>query len=109
MEKSRGCGWRTSIGAPRRYTSAIPRPEPTLKLPLMAEAGEALLNYLRRRPTEDKTFEKTFDPHMAPYRRLFLYSEVRRRLEAAGVKPPGEMRSSPYLPPCSRRQPEGEE
>jgi site-specific recombinase XerC len=28
-EKSRGCGSRTSIGEPKRYTSAIPRPGPT--------------------------------------------------------------------------------
>jgi integrase/recombinase XerD len=60
------------------------------KLPLMAEVGEALLNYLRRgRPKTDA--REIFIRMRAPYRRLSsLYSEVRRRLEAAGVKPPGK-------------------
>ena len=60
------------------------------KLPLMAEVGEALLNYLRRgRPKTD--VREIFIRTRAPYRRLSsLYSEVRRRLEAAGVKPPGK-------------------
>jgi integrase/recombinase XerD len=60
------------------------------QLPLMAEAGGALLNYLRRgRPQTD--VREIFIRTRAPYRRLSsLYSEVRRRLEAAGVKPLGK-------------------
>lgn len=60
------------------------------RLPLMAEVGGALLNYLRRgRPKTD--VREIFIRARAPYRRLSsLYSEVRRRLEAAGVKPPGK-------------------
>jgi integrase/recombinase XerD len=60
------------------------------QLPLMAEVGEALLNYLRRgRPKTDA--REIFIRTRAPYRRLSsLYSEVRRRLEAAGVKPVGK-------------------
>lgn len=60
------------------------------KLPLMTEVGEALLNYLRRgRPKADA--REIFLRTRAPYRRLSsLYSEVRRRLEAAGVKPLGK-------------------
>jgi integrase/recombinase XerD len=60
------------------------------KLPLMAEVGEALLNYLRRgRPKTDA--REIFIRTRAPYCRLrSLYSEVRLRLEAAGVKPRGK-------------------
>jgi site-specific recombinase XerD len=60
------------------------------KVPLMAEVGEALLNYLRRgRPKTDA--REIFIRTRAPYRRLSsLYSEVRRRLEDAGVKPVGK-------------------
>jgi integrase/recombinase XerD len=60
------------------------------KLPLMTEVGEALLNYLRRgRPKTDA--REIFIRARAPYQRLSsLYSEVRRRLEAAGVKPLGK-------------------
>jgi integrase/recombinase XerD len=60
------------------------------QLPLMAEVGGALLNYLRRdRPKTD--VREIFIRTRAPYRRLSsLYSEVRRRLEAAGVKPHGK-------------------
>ena len=60
------------------------------QLPLMAEVGGALLNYLRRgRPKTD--VREIFIRTRAPYRRLSsLYSEVRRRLEAAGVKPLGK-------------------
>jgi integrase/recombinase XerD len=60
------------------------------QLPLMAEVGEALLNYLRRgRPKTDA--REIFIRTRAPYRRLAsLYSEVRVRLEAAGVKPQGK-------------------
>jgi integrase len=56
-------------------------------LPLMAPVGEALLNYLRRgRPKTDA--REIFIRTRAPYRPLSrIYSEVRRRLEAAGVKP----------------------
>lgn len=60
------------------------------KLPLMPEVGEALLNYLRRGRPETAARE-IFVRTRAPYRRLFsVYSEVRRRLEVAGVKPPGK-------------------
>jgi integrase/recombinase XerD len=60
------------------------------KLPLMAEIGEALLDYLRRgRPKIDA--REIFVRTRAPYRRLLsVYSEVRRRVEAAGVKPSGK-------------------
>lgn len=60
------------------------------QLPLMAEVGEALLNYLRLgRPTTDA--REIFIRMRAPYRPLSsLYSEIRRRLEAAGVKPHGK-------------------
>ena len=59
------------------------------QLPLMAEVGEALLNYLRQgRPKTEA--REIFIRTRAPYRPLFLYSEVRWRLEAAGVKPLGK-------------------
>lgn len=60
------------------------------RLPLMTEVGGALLNYLRRgRPKTDA--REVFIRTRAPYRPLLsLYSEVRRRLEAAGVKPHGK-------------------
>ena len=60
------------------------------QLPLTAEVGEALLNYLRRgRPKTD--VREVFIRARAPYRPLSgLYSEIRRRLEGAGVKPPGK-------------------
>lgn len=60
------------------------------KLPLLAEVGEALLNYLRRgRPKTDA--REIFIRTRAPYRRIYaLYSAVRHRLEAAGVKPAGK-------------------
>jgi integrase/recombinase XerD len=59
-------------------------------LPLMAPVGEALLNYLRRgRPKTDA--REVFIRTRAPYRPLSkIYSEIRRRLEAAGVKPRGK-------------------
>jgi integrase/recombinase XerD len=59
-------------------------------LPLMDPVGEALLNYLRQgRPKTD--VREIFIRARAPYRPLSrLYIEVRRRLEAAGVKPPGK-------------------
>ncbi len=59
-------------------------------LPLMDPVGEALLNYLRQgRPKTD--VREIFIRSRAPYRPLSrLYIEVRRRLEAAGVKPPGK-------------------
>jgi len=55
------------------------------QLPLMAEVGEALLNYLRRgRPKTDA--REIFIRTRAPYRPLSsLYSEVCGRLEAAGL------------------------
>ncbi len=59
-------------------------------LPLMEPVGEALLNYLHRgRPKTD--VREIFIRTRAPYRPLSrIYSEVRRRLEAAGVKPHGK-------------------
>ena len=59
-------------------------------LPLMAPVGEALLDYLRRgRPETDR--REVFIRSRAPYRPLQnLHSEIRSRLWAAGVKPPGK-------------------
>jgi site-specific recombinase XerD len=59
-------------------------------LPLMAPVGEALLDYLRRgRPATDR--REVFIRSRAPYRPLQnLHNEVRRRLRAARVKPPGK-------------------
>ena len=59
-------------------------------LPHTAPIGEALLDYLRRgRPKTD--CREVFLRVRAPYQPLrTLYSEVRRRLEAAGVKPEGK-------------------
>ncbi len=59
-------------------------------LPLMAPVGEAVLDYLRRgRPPTDR--REVFVRSRAPYRPLRnLYSEIRRRLWSAGVKPPGK-------------------
>jgi integrase/recombinase XerD len=59
-------------------------------LPLMAPVGEALLDYLRcGRPKTDR--REIFIRSRAPYRPLRnIYSEIRRRLWAAGVKPPGK-------------------
>jgi integrase/recombinase XerD len=60
------------------------------QLPLMADVGEALLNYLHRgRPKTEA--REIFIRTRAPYRPLSsLYSEVRGRLETAGVKPHGK-------------------
>ena len=60
------------------------------QLPLTAEVGEALLNYLRRgRPKTDA--REIFIRTRAPYRPLSsVYSVVHWRLEVAGVKPPGK-------------------
>ena len=59
-------------------------------LPLLAPVGEALLDYLRGgRPVTDR--REIFIRSRAPYGPLRnLHSEVRRRLWAAGVKPPGK-------------------
>lgn len=59
-------------------------------LPLLPPVGKALLDYLRRgRPTTDA--REVFLRTRAPYRRLVqIYSEVRRRLESAGVRPCGK-------------------
>lgn len=56
-------------------------------LPLTAPVGEALLEYLdQARPKTDR--REVFLRARAPYQPLrTLHSEVRRRLEAAGVKP----------------------
>ena len=61
------------------------------QLPLMAEVGGALLNYSASgRPKTDvrEIFIRTRARLIC--RLSSLYSEVRRRLEAAGVKPPGK-------------------
>jgi len=59
-------------------------------LPLMTPVGKALLNYLRGgRPKTDA--REVFIRMRAPYRPLsVIYNEIRRRLEAAGVKPCGK-------------------
>lgn len=64
-------------------------------MPLLAPVGEALLAYLRHgRPRTDR--REVFIRSRAPYRPLRnLASEVRRRLWAAGVKPPGK--SGPHI------------
>jgi integrase/recombinase XerD len=60
------------------------------RLPLLGEVGEALLDYLRHgrpRTAAREIFIRT----RAPYRPLSaVYSEIRRRLTDAGVKPPGK-------------------
>lgn len=64
-------------------------------LPLLPQVGEALLAYLRHgRPRTDR--REVFMRSRAPYRPLRnLASEVRRRLSAAGIKPPGK--SGPHI------------
>ena len=64
-------------------------------LPLLAPVGEALLAYLRHgRPRTDR--REVFIRSRAPYRPLRnLAGDVRRRLGAAGVKPPGK--SGPHI------------
>jgi integrase/recombinase XerD len=59
-------------------------------LPLLESVGEALINYLRDgRPQTDT--REIFIRSRAPYRRMVrIYSEVLRRMEAAGVKPSGK-------------------
>jgi integrase/recombinase XerD len=59
-------------------------------LPLMKPVGEALMTYLRDgRPQTDA--REIFIRSRAPYRAMSrIYSEVRRRMEAAGVKPSGK-------------------
>jgi len=60
------------------------------RLPLLGEVGEALLDYLRHgrpRTAAREIFIRT----RAPYRPLSaIYSEIRRRLTDAGIKPPGK-------------------
>jgi integrase/recombinase XerD len=77
--------WRTETLHIRHFKTGA-----NSQLPLMAEVGEALLNYLRRgRPKTDA--REIFIRTRAPYRLLSsVYDEVRWRLEAAGVKPPGK-------------------
>ena len=59
-------------------------------LPLMEPVGEALLDYLREGRPETEARE-IFTRTRAPYRPLVrIYSEVRRRLDAAGVRPNGK-------------------
>jgi integrase/recombinase XerD len=59
-------------------------------LPLLEPVGEALISYLRDgRPQTDT--REIFIRSRAPYRRMVrIYSEVLRRMEAAGVKPSGK-------------------
>jgi integrase/recombinase XerD len=59
-------------------------------LPLIEPVGEALINYLRQgRPKAN--VREIFIRTRAPYRPMVrIYSEVRRRMEAAGVKPSGK-------------------
>lgn len=59
-------------------------------LPLTAPVGEAVLEYLNRgRPKTDR--REVFLRARAPYQPLrTLHGEVRRRLEAAGVRPEGK-------------------
>jgi site-specific recombinase XerD len=63
------------------------------ELPLLREAGDAILDYLRRgRP--DTTHRELFMRSRAPYRPFVrgssLYSPIRRRLASAGVTPHGK-------------------
>jgi site-specific recombinase XerD len=63
------------------------------ELPLLREAGEAILDYLRRgRP--DTTHRELFIRSRAPYRPFVkgssLYTPIRRRLASAGVAPHGK-------------------
>lgn len=59
-------------------------------LPLMEPVGEALIDYLRHgRPKTDA--REIFIRSRAPYRPLsMIYSEIRRRMESAGVNPSGK-------------------
>jgi site-specific recombinase XerD len=59
-------------------------------LPLMEPVGEALISYLQHgRPKTDA--REIFIRSRAPYRRMArIYSEVLRRMEAAGVRPSGK-------------------
>jgi integrase/recombinase XerD len=59
-------------------------------LPLMEAVGEALINYLQHgRPKTD--VREIFIRTRAPYRQMSgIYSAVRRRMDAAGVKPSGK-------------------
>ncbi len=59
-------------------------------LPLLEPVGDALIDYLRYGRPETKARE-IFIRSRAPFRPLAaIYSEVRRRLSAAGVKPVGK-------------------
>jgi len=59
-------------------------------LPLLEPVGEALLNYVRHgRPETD--VREIFIRTRAPYRRMAsIYSEILRRMQAAGVTPSGK-------------------
>jgi integrase/recombinase XerD len=59
-------------------------------LPLLGPVGEAVLDYLHKgRPKTDA--REVFIRARAPYRPLSrIYSEIRQRMEAAGVKPAGK-------------------
>jgi len=62
-------------------------------LPLFPAAGEALLAYLRRgRPKTEarEVFVRANAPYRAFYSGSSLYTPIRQRLEAAGVKPAGK-------------------
>jgi integrase/recombinase XerD len=62
-------------------------------LPLMAPVGEALIQYLRNGRPQAADGRTIFTRSRAPYQplsRAGIYSGVRRRMEAAGVKPSGK-------------------
>jgi site-specific recombinase XerD len=62
-------------------------------LPLMRPVGEALLQYLRHGRPRAAEMRTIFTRSRAPYQplsRTGIYSGVRRRMEAAGVKPSGK-------------------
>jgi integrase/recombinase XerD len=77
--------WRTETLHIRQSKSGVQS-----RLPLVPVVGDALLNYLRRgRPKTDA--REIFVRSRAPYRSpLRIYNGVRRRLEAAGIKPAGK-------------------
>lgn len=77
--------WRTETLHVRQSKSGVQS-----RLPLVPEVGNALLDYLQcGRPKTDA--REVFVRSRAPYRSpLRIYKEVRRRLEAAGVKPAGK-------------------
>jgi integrase/recombinase XerD len=77
--------WRTETLHVRQSKSGIQS-----RLPLVPVVGNALLDYLRYgRPKTGvrEVFVRSRAPYRSPVR---IYKEVRRRLEAAGIKPAGK-------------------